>query len=380
MNTKIDQSSIDINQFHNKVNELNGYLNSIEQMDMSGIILRELNAIREIVTAYSPNQKTAVDFRSKKQQLPASAKGNNLCDIVSRISNNLKASVEPATGQLTGNASTGNDVPLKTRCFDLKASMLGSFDVYQGSQLISQWPNCKGKQLFKYLLLHRGMPTHKEVLMELFWPGLSSSSARNNLNVCICGLRQILPRSVSGFSHIVYQSDCYFLNPDLNIWVDVEMFDQAIANARSARRSNNNLAAITAYESVIDLYQGELLAEDRYDDWVQPIRQKYRDSYLDSLSFLRDCYLDKNEIRSAITTCLKIVATEPLDEESLGSLMRCYSKVGKRHLAIRAYHEYTQRLSDELDLTPGSELQKLLFKIKKGDLVEIKSYPDNACA
>ena len=296
MNTKMDQSSIDFNQFGNKVNELNGYLNSIEQMDMSGTILRELNAIREIVTAYSPIQKTAGDFRSKNQPVSASENGNNLQDIVPRISNNLKASVEPATVQFISNTSTDNDVPLETRCFDLRVSMLGSFDVYQGSQLISQWPNGKGKQLFKYLLLHRGTPTHKEVLMELFWPGLSISSARNNLNVCICGLRQILPPSVSGFSHIVYQSDSYFINPDLNICFDVELFDQAITNAQLACRSNNNLAAIVAYETASELYQGELLAEDRYDDWVQPIRQKYRDNYLHGLNFLRDYYLDENEI------------------------------------------------------------------------------------
>ena len=86
------------------------------------------------------------------------------------------------------------------------------------------------------------------------------------------------------------------------------------------------------------------------------------------------------KLNLTIAAGLKIIATEPFDEESQGSLMRCYCQVGKRHLAIRAYHEYTQRLYNELDLIPGSEIQKLLFDIKKGDLVEIKSYPDNACA
>lgn len=242
--------------------------------------------------------------------------------------------------QSISNFKADNDSQVLTRCTDLNVVMLGKFDVYQGIQQIIQWPNCKGKQLFKYLLLHRGIPTHKEVLMELFWPGLSTSSARNNLNVCICGLRQILPRSASGFTHIVYQSDSYFINPDLNICFDVEMFDEAIKNAQSACKSNNNLATIAAYESAIEIYQGELLAGDRYDEWIQPIRQKYRDNYLASLNYLRNWYLDKNELESAITTCLKIIATEPFDKESLGCLMRCYRKVGKRHLAIRAYHEY----------------------------------------
>ena len=251
--------------------------------------------------------------------------------------------------------------------------MLGKFSAYQDNQLIKHWPNCKSKQLFKYLVLHRGVPTHKEVLMDLFWPNLSEKSARNNLNVSICGLRNNLPRPLSGKPHIIYQSDCYFINPEIDIWVDVEMFDNAISKAGKECRSKSTTNAISAYKDATEFYQGELLAEDRYDEWIQPVRQKYRESNLSALRYLRGQYTEIDDYDAVITTCLKVITSDPLEEETLSCLMKCYSKVGKRHLAVLVYHEYEQQLLNDLDLTPSREMRQLLFDIKRSGLQDAQT-------
>ncbi len=55
------------------------------------------------------------------------------------------------------------------------------------------------------------------------------------------------------------------LSPQGEVWVDVEAFEIA---ARSARRSGEP----AEYQLALALYTSELLPEDRYDDWVTPLR------------------------------------------------------------------------------------------------------------
>ncbi len=57
---------------------------------------------------------------------------------------------------------------------------------------VLRWSSLKARAVFQYLLLHHGRPVRREVLMELEWPNHSHSSARNNLNVALCSLRNTL--------------------------------------------------------------------------------------------------------------------------------------------------------------------------------------------
>jgi hypothetical protein len=72
----------------------------------------------------------------------------------------------------------------------LEVYLLSPFSVFANDRAITDWPNCKGKAIFKYLATHRAQPVPKEVLMEVFWPQAEPDAARNNLNVAIYGLRR----------------------------------------------------------------------------------------------------------------------------------------------------------------------------------------------
>ncbi len=49
------------------------------------------------------------------------------------------------------------------------------------------------------------------------------------------------------------------LCPNNALWVDVEAFEEAAAAARRSRE-------LAAYRAVVELYTGELLPGDRYED------------------------------------------------------------------------------------------------------------------
>ena len=192
---------------------------------------------------------------------------------------------------------------------------LGRFRVYQRDRLVEDWASRKGKLVFKYLVTHRERPISKEVLMDLFWPDSSPDAARNNLNVAIYGLRQSLRQNSPSESHILYQDDCYLINPDLDIWVDVEAFTEHLTRARELEDSAPS-DAIREYHLAEALYTGDFLEEDRYEDWASAQRQQLKDAYLGLLERLSRHYYVLGEYTTCVTQCRKVLAVDSCRERA----------------------------------------------------------------
>lgn len=241
---------------------------------------------------------------------------------------------------------------------------LGSFWVYLNEQPVLDWPSSKGKSVFQYLVTHRERPVVKEVLMELFWPEAAPEAARNNLNVAIYGLRQALRRVQPSFTHLLFQDDAYLLNPDLQIWVDFEAFTEVLDSARSLEHQGDLDGALRRYCAAEAMYQGEFMAEDRYDEWLVPQRQQLQNEYLSLLDNLIRHYFDCDDYLACSTMCHKILAVDPFREEAHRYLMRSFLRQGHPHLALRQYHVCVKILREELDMSPMPETTELYEQIR----------------
>jgi DNA-binding SARP family transcriptional activator len=246
---------------------------------------------------------------------------------------------------------------------------LGPFQVYQDDRPITVWPSSKGKFVFKYLVTHRERPVAKEVLMELFWPDTHPDAARNNLNVAIYGLRQALRHARPSFSHVLFEDDCYLLNPDLQVWVDCEAFVEHLTTAQALERRGALAAAMHEYRKAEALYQGEFLEEDRYEGWPIPQRQRFQDEYLHTLDQLSHHYLDQADYAACATSCSKMLIVDACCEEAHRRLMRCHSRQGQPYLAVRQYHMCVEALNTELDVVPTQTTTTLYERILKGKRV-----------
>ena len=242
---------------------------------------------------------------------------------------------------------------------------LGAFRVYQDDQLIADWPSGKGLSIFKYLVTHRERPVAKEVLMELFWADASPEAARNNLNVAIYGLRRALRKGRPDFSHLLFQDDFYLLNPELEIWVDIDAFAQHHQAGQDLEQKGQQTAAIDQYRGAEALYSGEFLAEDRYEDWPSVQRRHFQDDYLNLLDRLSRYYLEHQEYNASIEMAHKILAIDSCREDAHCRLMRCYSRQGYLNLALRQYHLCEEALKRELDVSPDPATQKLWSQIRR---------------
>ena len=122
--------------------------------------------------------------------------------------------------------------------------------------------------------------------MEFLWPGSSKSAASNNLRQTLHAVRKAL--GAGGSRYLVSEDGSLLFCPEDELWVDAEAFEEA---ALAARRSRNP----AAYRMAIDLYAGELLPEDRFEDWAEDERADLRRTYLELLNGLARLYEERGE-------------------------------------------------------------------------------------
>lgn len=248
--------------------------------------------------------------------------------------------------------------------YSVAAYCLGDFQVYLHGQPVENWLNRKGKSILKYLLLHRAKPVAKEVLMECFWPESDQELARNNLNVAIYSLRQTLRKTDPDLSYILFREDCYLLNPDLNTWIDFEVFEDHFKKGQEYETAGDQEQAVREYITAESLYQGELFEADRYEDWPNLKRRSMQDSYLYLLDRLSQHFIETRNYTTCAALCRKMLVVDSCREDAHRRLMQCYIQQGHYYLALRQYHICVEAHKKELDTLPSPETTALYEQVR----------------
>ncbi|MGZ4358608.1 MAG: ATP-binding protein [Gaiellaceae bacterium] len=139
-------------------------------------------------------------------------------------------------------------------------SLLGGFaaTVEDAELGDSGWRLKKARELVKLLALAPGQRLHREQAMDVLWRDRDPASAANNLHQAVHVARRVL-----GGEAIETRDELLLLAAE----VDVDRFERAAADARRAGSG-------AAYRAALSLYAGELLPENRYDDWVAGRREE----------------------------------------------------------------------------------------------------------
>ncbi|MFQ3661569.1 MAG: BTAD domain-containing putative transcriptional regulator [Chloroflexaceae bacterium] len=264
--------------------------------------------------------------------------------------------------------AVGGGVAVTGATARLSVHFLGRFRASLNGQPINNWRK-KSEALFKYLVLQRNAPVHRDRVCTLFWPEADPQAARNCLNVTLHALRKSLnavggPLPEGGL--ILFTDDRYQLNPAIECWCDTDLFVEHVAHGRAAESTGDRTAAIAAYEMAAALYSGDLLADDRYEEWVISPRERLRISFLAMLQQLGLLYAETRQHQQAIAYAQKILAYDNCHEEAHRLIMRCYAAQGQRSLAMRQYALCRETLARELGLQPMQETEQLAEMIRSG--------------
>ena len=242
---------------------------------------------------------------------------------------------------------------------------LGVFQVYYQDNPIKPLPNGKAKSIFKYLVVHRQHPIHRDILADLFWPDTDPKLARKNCYQAIHTLRKQLQVSMPGLAHVLCENSCYLINPSLEIWVDSEAFIKTYEQGQKLEVAGRLGEAIQTYHMAESLYKGDFLAEDMYEDWPYIQRESLKLAYLDILDCLSQHYFEREAFALSITYCQKLLHKEKCSEKAYRRLMRCYMHQEQRHLALYQYHNCVEALAQELDISPMPTTTQLYKEIQQ---------------
>ncbi|MCW5631701.1 MAG: winged helix-turn-helix domain-containing protein [Rubrivivax sp.] len=254
---------------------------------------------------------------------------------------------------IAGSAIAEPTLPAAASAPVVEVYMLGPFRVFANDRAIDEWPHGKGKAIFKYLAAHRARPVPREVLMDVFWPDAGPGAARNNLNVAIHGLRKALARADADHAFVLFAQGCYSLDPALRLWIDAEAFIAHLQRGRAAEQRGDTAAAMAEYRIAQAIHHRPLLVEDRYESWLVPHRQRLRGGCVELLNRLAEHAFDQGDFETCVAFAHKLLEVDNCDEQAHRLLMRCYSRMGHVHLALRQYHFCVDTLARELDLIPG---------------------------
>jgi predicted ATPase/DNA-binding SARP family transcriptional activator/class 3 adenylate cyclase len=237
---------------------------------------------------------------------------------------------------------------------ELRIDLLGGFRVAAGEATVSEaaWRLRKARGLVKLLALRPEHSLHREQAIEALWPDWDAAAASNNLRQALFVARRALDScGEDGAARIALAHDVLTLATD-RLRIDVEQFEEAAAKAERA-------PSIARHRAAIDLYTGELLPEDRFDEWASARRQALRERHLILLIDLALMLEQAGDRAAAAAALQQALLDEPLHERAHRELMRIYAVTGRRQRALAQFHLLRESLRREFEDEPEDETRRL---------------------
>lgn len=251
----------------------------------------------------------------------------------------------------------------------LQVRFFGNFEVSCNGEPLPLRRGGKAITILRYLLANRSHPVTQDYLMGWLWPESDLKRARWSLNSAIYTLRKLLNcmtvSSALPFDYILLEEDGYHLSPDVEVFSDTEEFDARCKEGYRLEKAGLNPEAVVEYEKATQLYRGDFLVEELYEEWTRIERERLADAYTDLLRRLAINYMETGQLQESVQTCYRALEKDRCNEDTHRLLMECYVRLGQRARALRQYRLCEQALENECGTTPSSEIRALYVSILK---------------
>jgi SARP family transcriptional regulator, regulator of embCAB operon len=330
------------------------------QFARAGSVLREVitsgranGPVLETVEALCPLCEAAAEQRRLAEALATAASRHRAAE------DRLHTLIEGVLADCDTREPSGSaDGPPRRRAVESRCTIevfiLGPLHLAIGGRPVSRWRSSKARSLFEYLSFHPDRPIRRDVLMDVFWPGYTRESARNNLNVAFYNLRRTL-QDLQDESYVLYADACYLLNPELLWWIDRDEFAALIERARDCVHADRFSEAVDTYQRAIALYRGPLFEDDSTSEWHLYERRNLEDVYIQALEQLAELRLRFDDPARAEDAARRALGSDPCRESVHRLLMRCYADQHQHDLVSRQLQICITSLRDELGIAPAPE-------------------------
>jgi predicted ATPase/DNA-binding SARP family transcriptional activator len=233
-----------------------------------------------------------------------------------------------------------------------------------------EWRLRKARTVVKLLALTPDQRLHRDVLLDALWPGRDPVSAVNNLHQVLHVARRVLAGDGPAAGLLELRDDVVVLHARGPVDVDVRRFERLTAQARATGQLDDLRAAVAEYT-------GDLLPEDRFENWAVRRREELRGIFCDLLVDLAEgaAGLAERAGRAgagayeaeSLAAVQRALSVDPLHERAVRGLMLRLVAGGRRSEALARYERLREGLREAYGTDPDPATRRLYRDLLTGD-------------
>lgn len=249
----------------------------------------------------------------------------------------------------------------------LRISLFGNFNASYEGESFRDWGSSKAEELLCYLLLNRERAHARELLASALWEYATTAQSKAYLRKALWQAQSVLKsRSQPAESPLfLADSETIRCNPDIDLWLDVEVFESAYLCAKDVPGRDLDEEQAAILREAVNLYEGDLL-ENYFHDWCLHERERFRHLLLSMFDKLTGYHEAQRNYEAAISYAERSLSYDRAREYTHRQLMRLQYMSGDRTLAVRQYEICVEAMCDELNMEPADATVRLYEEIRSG--------------
>ena len=256
----------------------------------------------------------------------------------------------------------------------LKFFLLGKMRIEKNGEAFTDFQSPQILGLLAFLLADRNHTHTREELIQMFWPEVSETSARNNLRVALFRLKNAFQDDLGNQPLITGTTRAIGINPDCQFWADIYTFQNVIERYQDDYYTTGTLtiSAINEINRVLQLYQQEFLYENvldsaKFKNWLFFKKEQFRQY----ASWANNRLLEYNEGNRKFEQCLQYtrfgLIMDPWNEKMHQQHMRFLTLTDNRDQALAHYSRLEKAFLQERGIRLSGDTEALYERIRDYD-------------
>jgi DNA-binding SARP family transcriptional activator len=234
--------------------------------------------------------------------------------------------------------------------------LLGPLDVRIDGETV-RLGGPRHRTVLAMLLLTPGRTVSVDALIDAVWPSGAPATARNQIAICVAGLRKLLKDAAGAGELITTSHPGYVLNL-LGHRLDSVDFEELVSRAREATRKGQTAEACDLFTEALSLWRGRALdgvTGQRIEEEVA----RWEETRLDVREEHAGLRLQLRSPQPLIAELTALVAEHPLRERARAHLILAHYRAGRRAEALEVFREGRELMVEQLGIEPGPALRGL---------------------